>query len=267
MQVRRSAAKIMLPNLYIPELKIIGPVTVKPFGVLVALSILIGYWLAIQRAKRTGLDMQIFADCLFWALAGGFLGAHLFWAFFYNPQMIKDNPLVLLKIWEGISSFGGFFGGSLGVYFFFRRKNVDVIRYFEAIAFGFVPAWAIARLGCTIVFDHPGRPTDFILGMADGTGIVRHNLGFYEMLWTVVIVSVLYGLRNYRPFEGFQIVLVFFMYAPVRIFLDSLRVDDRTWGGFTPGQYFSVLLLALGVWLMVRGMRNARGQRSEFSGQ
>jgi phosphatidylglycerol:prolipoprotein diacylglycerol transferase len=103
--------------------------------------------------------------------------------------------------------------------------------------------------------------------MADGTGIVRHNLGFYEMLWTVVIVSVLYGLRNYRPFEGFQIVLVFFMYAPVRIFLDSLRVDDRTWGGFTPGQYFSVLLLALGVWLMVRGMRNARGQRSEFSGQ
>jgi phosphatidylglycerol:prolipoprotein diacylglycerol transferase len=114
MQVRRSAAKIMLPNLYIPELKIIGPVTVKPFGVLVALSILIGYWLAIQRAKRTGLDMQIFADCLFWALAGGFLGAHLFWAFFYNPQMIKDNPLVLLKIWEGISSFGGestFFSG------------------------------------------------------------------------------------------------------------------------------------------------------------
>ncbi|TNF45491.1 hypothetical protein EP232_05830 [bacterium] len=251
-------SETMLPNLYIPELKIIGPVTIKPFGVLVALSILIGYWLAIQRAKRTGLDMQVFGDSLFWALVGGFLGAHLFWVFFYNPHIIKDNPLVLLKIWEGISSFGGFFGGSLGVYVFFKKKNVDVISYFEAIAFGFVPAWAIARVGCTIVFDHPGKPTSFILGMADGAGVVRHNLGFYEMLWTVVIVVVLYGLRTYRPFEGFHIALVFFMYAPVRVFLDNFRVDDRTWGGFTPGQYFSVLLLALGVWLTIRGLANNR---------
>lgn len=260
-------SEVMLPNPYIPELKIIGPLTIKPFGVMVALSILLGYWLAVKRAKRTGLDMQIFADCLLWALAGGFIGAHLFWGVFYNPQLVRDNPLILLKIWEGISSFGGFFGGSLGVYFFFKRKKVDVVRYFEAISFGFVPAWAVARLGCTIVFDHPGRTTDFVLGMVDRTGVVRHNLGFYEMLWTVVIAAVLYGLRNYRPFEGFHIALVFFMYAPVRVFLDSLRVDDRTWMGYTPGQYFSVFLLALGVWLTIRGLKNARGQRSEIRDQ
>jgi phosphatidylglycerol:prolipoprotein diacylglycerol transferase len=250
----------MLPNLYIPELKIIGPVTLKPFGVLVATSILIGYWLAVRRARQTGLDMQIFADCLFWALAGGFLGAHIFWAVFYNPQLVKDNPFILLKVWEGISSFGGFFGGSLGVYVFFKKKKVDVVRYFEAIAFGFVPAWAIARLGCTIVFDHPGQVTGFVLGMADTAGVVRHNLGFYEMIWTVVIVASLYGLKNYRPFEGFHIVFVFFMYAPIRIFLDSLRVDDRTWGGFTPGQYFSALLIILGVWLTVKGLGKKRDQ-------
>lgn len=252
----------MLPNLYIPELRIVGPITLKPFGVLVAASILVGYWLAVQRAKRTGLDMQIFSDCLFWALAGGFIGAHLFWAAFYNPQLVSKNPLVLLKIWEGISSFGGFFGGSLGVYIFFRKKQVDVIKYFEAIAFGFVPAWAIARLGCTVVFDHPGRMTDFVLGMADTGGVVRHNLGLYEMLWTIAIAVILYGLSNFHPFEGFHVVLVFFLYAPARIFLDSLRVDDRTWAGFTPGQYFSILLLVLGIWLTVRGSGKAGGQRS-----
>jgi prolipoprotein diacylglyceryltransferase len=91
--------------------------------------------------------------------------------------------------------------------------------------------------------------------MADGSGIVRHNLGFYEALWTIVIAAVLYALRNYYPFRGFHFALVILLYSPVRFFFDTLRVADRTYMGFTPGQYFSVLLLVVGINFLLKGLK------------
>ena len=253
----------MVPNLSIPSLTIYGPIKIHPFGVLVAIALIAGYHLAIARAARVGLSTKTFADMAIWAVVVGFVVSHFFWALFYNFSQVRENPLILLMIWKGISSFGGFFGGALGAWLFLKWKGVDPLPYMETTLFGFVPAWAIARTGCTVAFDHPGRTTSFFLGMADRAGVVRHNLGFYEMLWTLVIVVVLYSLKDQRPFRGFHFVLVFLLYAPVRIFLDSLRVGDQTYWGYTPGQYFSVLLLFLGIFMLVRGLRERK--RAEFT--
>jgi phosphatidylglycerol:prolipoprotein diacylglycerol transferase len=247
----------MLPNLSIPSLTLFGPIQIHPFGVLVALALVVGYHLALARARKTGLDLKVFADAGISAIAIGFVVSHLFWAILYNYPLVSKNPLILVMIWKGISSYGGFFGGTFGGWIYLRRKKVPALPYLEAMLFGFVPAWAIARTGCTIAFDHPGRTTSFFLGMADGAGVVRHNLGLYEMLWTVAIAAVLYALKGYRPFKAFHISLVFLLYAPVRFYFDSLRVGDRTYLGYTPGQYFSVVVLVIGVWLLVRGIREA----------
>ena len=141
---------------------------------------------------------------------------------------------------------------------YLRRKGIGSLPYLEAMLFGFVPAWVVARMGCTTAFDHQGRRTDFFLGMADGAGVVRHNLGFYEVIWTIVIVAALYALRDYRPFRAFHISLVFLLYAPVRFYFDTLRIDDRTWFGFTPGQYFSVIVTGIGFFLLIQGIRRKK---------
>jgi phosphatidylglycerol:prolipoprotein diacylglycerol transferase len=255
----------MLPNLSIPSLTIYGPLKIHPFGVLVALALIIGYQIGISRARKNGLDLQIFADAGIWAIAVGFLVSHLFWAILYNHHLVKQNPLILLMVWKGISSYGGFFGGAFGAWIYLRRKGIPSLDYFAVMPFGVVPAWIIARLGCTIAFDHPGRTTTFFLGMADSAGVVRHNLGFYEMLWTAVIAAILYSFRNYRPFRAFHVTLIFLLYAPVRFFFDSLRVGDRTYGGFTPGQYFSVLVTGIGIYLLVRGLKEKSRVRSPES--
>jgi len=252
----------VLPNLSIPSLTIYGPIKIHPFGVLVAIALIAGYHLALARAAKTGLNTRTYADMAVWAVVIGFVVSHFFWALLYNFSLVRENPLILLMIWKGISSFGGFFGGAFGAWLFLKWKGVPPLPYMEVTLFGFVPAWAIARTGCTIAFDHPGRTTSFFLGMADRAGVVRHNLGFYEMLWTVVITIVLYALKDYRPFRGFHFALVFLLYAPVRIFFDSLRVGDQTYWGYTPGQYFSVIVLFLGIFILVRGLRERK--RTEF---
>ncbi len=243
----------MLPSLYIPPYKLFGYIPINPFGVLVALAVIVGFKIGRRRAVQTGLDPDIMADGMFWLLIVAFVMAHLVSDILYYPDEVRKNPLTLLAFWRGLSSYGGFIGGALGALVYFRWKKVPVLRYGEAVIFGLVHGWVIGRIGCTIVFDHPGRQTDFILAMADPSGVVRHNLGMYEMFLTLLLIIVLHATRNTRPFEGFQPALVMLLYAPARFLLDTLRVADTRYLGLTPGQYFSVLLMALALVWLIRG--------------
>lgn len=265
----------MLPHIHIPawhitDLPLLGPLTIEPFGVLVALALLLGYWLGRRRARNVGLDPDLCADAMWWAIVSGFVGAHLVSVLFYFPEQVAQNPLVLLYFWQGISSFGGIVGGTLGAYVFLRRWGASMRAYADAIVFGFVPGWILGRLGCTVVFDHPGLPTDFVLGMADSRGIVRHNLGLYEMLFALVLTVLLYVLRNKRPFVGFYCALLLLLYSPVRFMLDFLRVQrtgpnapgDQRYLGLTPGQYLAVATFAFGLWLVWSGLRERGKARS-----
>lgn len=256
----------MLPNLHIPPLPIAGPIAIEPFGLLVGSAVVCGYLLGRRRARRVGLDPEVCANGMVWGVLAGFVAAHLVAVVFYFPQRIVADPLSLLAIWDGLSSFGGFAGGILAAVLYFRRKRVAPLVYLESILFGMVPAWVLGRLGCTIVFDHPGAPTGFFLGMADRQGIVRHNLGFYEMLLAVALAVMLAVLRDRRPFAGFHLSLVALVYAPARFGLDFLRTTDRTWAGLTAAQYFCLALLVVAATLLVRGLRGAKPASLQASG-
>jgi len=225
---------------------------------LVCAAVLVGFELAFRRARQTGLDTRILINGSMWAVGVGFPISHWALVILYHPDRILDDPFTHLFLRTGLSSFGGLFGGLFGAFLYFRRKRVPFLPYIEAILFGFVPAWILGRLGCTFAFDHPGVPTDFFLGMADRTGTLRHNLGLYEMSWTIVMTAALYATRNARRFPGFHSALMIFLYAPVRFGLDFLRVDEKTYWGWTPAQYGCVALLILGIHLTVRGLRHPR---------
>lgn len=256
----------MLPSLYIPPHKLFGYVPIHPFGVLVALAVIVGFHLGRRRAGKIGLDPDIMADGMFWVLVAAFIMAHIVSDIFYYPEEVRKNPLTLLAVWRGLSSFGGFVGGALGALVYFRRKKEPFIRYGEALVFGLVPGWIIGRLGCTIVFDHPGYPTAFFLGMADPSGVVRHNLGMYEMLLAVFVTIVLYSIKNVRPFDGFHPAVVMLIYGPARFLLDTLRVSDRKYFGLTPGQHFSILMIAVAAVWIVRGFRKKKTGRNDEPG-
>ncbi len=256
----------MLPNLSLPEIKLYGPIGIYPFGVLAATAIVVGFFLARRRARRMGLDVEFCSGAVTWAVIVGLAFAHWFSALFYYPKEVLSDPLYLLKFWEGFSSFGGFAGGFLGAFVYLRRKHQPWLNYADAIVFGLAPAWIIGRLGCTIVFDHPGRESDFFLAMMDGQGVARHNLGFYEMLLAVVLTGLIYAMKDRRVFPGFHFALAIIIYSPARFFLDSLRVSDRTYWGLTPGQYFSVALFMVTTAGLLYGLSMRKRKPVSFKG-
>ena len=244
---------MMLPNLTIHPIRLFGGFAIQPFGMLVAAAVVTGFLLGKRRARATGLDPDLLADGMFWTALSAFIIAHLTSEIFYYPGDVARNPLTLLYFWRGLSSYGGFFGAFLGGVLYFRKKKVPVLKYAEAILFGFVPAWIIGRTGCTLVFDHPGVPSQFFLAMKDLSGVARHNLGFYEMLVAIAQTGILYRLKDYRPFDGFHFGIMMVIYGPIRFSLDFLRIADRTYLGLTPGQYFSVILFLIGARFLVKG--------------
>ena len=104
----------MVPYINIPSVKLFGLLPIQPFGVLVGVGIVIGYWLARARAKRVGLNPDHAGDAGVWGVVGGFVVGHWFSVIFYFPEQILENPLVLFAVWGGLSSFGGVVGGILG---------------------------------------------------------------------------------------------------------------------------------------------------------
>jgi phosphatidylglycerol:prolipoprotein diacylglycerol transferase len=129
----------------------------------------------------------------------------------------------------------------------------------DPVAFGLPLGWMFGRCGCFVVKDHPGIPTDFFLGVENyyESGVTRHDLGFYEILWSIACVAVFFVLAQRRRRPGFYVALLPVLYTPVRFFLDYLRAGvsengDIRYGGLTPGQYASAALLVVGVLLLIK---------------
>lgn len=258
-----TLAAIAFPQ---PPWKPFGPDSLElhPFGFLVGLGIVLGTIIAGKRAKVLGLSERVVADVALWAVIPGFIGAHLIHQIFYEPHEILDNPLILLEIWNGISSFGGFIGGTLGVLYYFRKhKELPFLPYADAIIFGFAFAWIFGRLGCTTAFDHPGLETDFFMGMeylgssAPGgvplKGKILHNLGWYEALWAMAMSLFFWTQRDKTRFKGWYLATFVVCYMPIRFAMDFLRVNDATYAGLTPAQWFAIVLMGLGIWLLKKG--------------
>jgi phosphatidylglycerol:prolipoprotein diacylglycerol transferase len=259
----------MAALLTIPWFKLEGftlpgtPLGVHPFGVLVALGVFSGLTLALRHARHNNIREDMVRELAGYVLVSGFLLGHLFTLVFYFPEKLLNEPWRVFLIWEDLSSFGGVFGSAAGAFYWSYTRKVPLAPLYDCLAYGFPLGWAFGRTGCFVVHDHPGRETDFFLGVADyqypGLSVVtRHDLGLYEVFWSLAVLALFLRLgRTSRPW-GLYTGLFALLYAPFRFGLDFLRVSDRTYGGLTPGQYASLASLGIALALFAHARRHGR---------
>ncbi len=237
-----------------------GPVTLHLFGLLVATGILAGIWLVYRRAREYRISEEEMSGAIAWDLGAGFFGAHVFEILFYTPERItNEGPFILLKFWDGISSYGGFFGAVLGLTYYFHRLKKPWLVHADILLQGLVVGWVFGRLGCTLAHDHIGILTDFFLAFKYPDG-ARHNLGFYEFLLTLFVLLPTCVLLNKRHLPGLCLAVVSMIYAPVRFGLDFLRATDKAnsdirYFGLTPAQYACIGVFIYGLFLLRRVLK------------
>jgi len=258
----------MIPYIHIPSLDL-KIVVIEPFGICVATGILLGFYSMKRRAARVGLDPEEAHTMAIWTLLAGFTVAHIVSMVFYFPERLRQKPWEILFIWAPISSMGGFLGAFIGSFWYARRKKLNYLAYADVIVWGLVPGWVLGRLGCSLAHDHPGARSDFFLAVQYPGG-ARHDLGFYEFLFTLLVLLPVTRLLGKKKLpDGFLLLLVSLLYAPVRFGFDFLRsrdfgnIDPRYFG-LTAAQWLTIALFLAGVYLMVLVIR--RGRRVEPSG-
>lgn len=244
-----------------------GPFTLHPFGILVALAIFTGMWFVQRRGDELGLDPLRVAELVTVTVIAIFVGSHLFEILAYQPERVLRDPLVLLRIWDGIASFGGLLGLLTAAFWFHVRGRLSFFTSTDILMWGGVHAWILGRLGCSIAHDHPGLFTDAWFSVRwpvnhpdqalNVHGLPgRHDLGLLEFLFTFLMLGILYLTHRrwgWRP--GFTTGVVFVTYAPVRFGMDFLRAVDRRYLYLTPAQYGSLAMLAAGLFLLWRYSR------------
>jgi phosphatidylglycerol---prolipoprotein diacylglyceryl transferase len=237
------------------------PPSIKPFGTLVALGVYLGSVVATRHAKQRGLDTKKMGEFIFWVVGLGFVGGHVLDAIFYNPERVARDPLYLFKLWDGLSSYGGFIGAIVGALAWRASRKEKILPYCEMVNSAFPLAWVFGRAGCSVAHDHPGRLSDawYAVRYPMGDGVIgRFDLGLYECLLTIPLAVAFALLWRQKPRPlGYFTGIMCVAYAPVRFFLDFLRAEeggvanaDPRYGGLTPAQWACFGLLALGIYFL-----------------
>lgn len=230
----------MIPYLELQAVEL-GPVVLQPYGIIMLVGVVVGVWVTLLHARRTDLEPQTVRSALGWVIIGAFVGAHLFEVLAYQPERVAADPLLLLRLWEGQASTGGFIGSVSALLLYAAARRLPPGRLADVVTLGLLPGWFFGRMGCYVAHDHPGHRTDFLLAVAYPGG-ARHDLGFYEMLLAALLFALFEWVRRRTETPGRVALLIAAAYAPARFGLEFLRDGERRYGALTPAQIVCVLL-------------------------
>ena len=242
-----------------PELFRIGDYPVTSFGVMVAVGALVGLSV-FRRELRFSRLPEAAADSAVWGLFGGLVGAKLFWVF---ESLGDDAFFDLLFSRGGLTWYGGLVGGvGVGIAVLVRQK-VPLVAALAAATPALAVGHLLGRIGCFLVGDDYGRPTDLPWGVAFPEGLPPtvvpvHPTQLYEAVCLGVIAWLL--MRWRRRGAGDMVVLSRYLLLAglTRFAIEFVRINERVWFNLTTAQLVALALVAIGVGMLSGRSRPAR---------
>lgn len=246
-----------------PVLLAAGPVTIRWYGVMISVALVLGTVLAVREAARRGIHENDLLHVTVWAVPFGLLGARLFhvvdaWKYY------ATYPLQILALQEGgLDLYGGLVGGIAGGLWAARQKGLPSWKLLDVAAPSLILGQAVGRVGCFINGDHQGLPTSLPWATSyvnpaslaiDSTP--RHPAQLYELLYDLVVFALLLALRPRLKREGLLFLAYAALYSFGRFWISAFREDAPFLTGLKEAQVISVAVLLvampLGVYLWRR---------------
>jgi phosphatidylglycerol:prolipoprotein diacylglycerol transferase len=236
-----------------PILFRIGDFEITSFGALVALAALVGLWVFRRELRRSNLPDSA-ADAALAGIFGGVAGGKLLWV----AEHLNEGPFLdLLLSRGGMSWFGGFAGGLLAGIAVMRMRGLRVVSVLAAATPALAIGHAIGRIGCLLVGDDYGYPTDLPWGIAFPQGLpptdVRvHPTMIYEALALVPVAWLLIRLRR-RSIPDLVVVGAYLvMTGIIRFGIEFMRINERVAGPLSVAHIAALLAVAVGAVVLAR---------------
>ncbi len=260
------------------------------------IGIFLGWRLAVLATRRADLwprnqsplEPVQAEDLMTWIVFGVILGGRLGYVIFYEPSKYIDDPVSILKVWQGGMSFhGGFLGVVFTAYLFFKRNHVPYASGADLLALCTPIGLLLGRIANFINAELWGRATEMPWGVAfpgeaaqacgQLSGLcARHPSQLYEavlegLLLGMILIFVAFrknGLKRPGLISG----LFFAGYGIARYMVEFFRQPDAQFQsvtnpvgyafqfgdyGLTMGQSLSLPMIILGIALIITALRRA----------
>src|SRR5687767_9749391 len=175
-----------------------GPVEIRWYGIMMALSMMVAAWIAATLLKKSGRNGELVWDGLVWIILAGVIGARLIYVL-TNLDDYRGLPLWhMIAVWEGGLSFhGGIIAGMLATWAYFKDKGIPFVEIMDSFAPGVSLGVMLVRVGNFMNGDILGYKWDgpwamnfpndeFHLGQPAGTIVLRHPTEIYGLLVGVI---------------------------------------------------------------------------------
>lgn len=243
-----------------PVLFRIGSFEVTSFGVLVAVAALVGIWLFSRELARSGLPRNA-VDAAIAGVIGGLIGAKLLW----TVEFMNERPLAeLLFSRGGLSWFGGLIGGVGTGLWTLRRRRIPLVPALAAATPALAAGHAIGRVGCFLVGDDYGRPSDLPWAVAFPQGLPPtevpvHPTQLYEAIALAGISAMLIRWRRRGAPDLFVLGRYLVLAGLTRFLIEFIRVNAQLLGPLTLAHLISLILVGIGAATLFRHRTGING--------
>ncbi len=239
-----------------PVLFHLGGFEITSFGVMVAVGALVGLWVFNRELQRAGLPESAL-DAAVAGVIGGMAGAKLLWTLEHHGEA----PAVdLLLSRGGMSWFGGFAGGILAGLTVMHRKRLPIVAVLAAATPALAIGHAIGRVGCFLVGDDYGRPTQLPWGVAFPLGLPPtivpvHPTQLYEAAALLPLAWFLVRLRRSGRPDGYVLGAYLMLAGIIRFLIEFIRIDVRVVGILSVAHLASLGAIVCGLAILLRARR------------
>lgn len=225
----------------------LGPFSIHFFGVMIALAIIAGYFLASKEAKRKNLNVDIVTSLVLYSVLGGIIGARLGYVFFYNPQYYFTNPLEIIFINSGgLSIHGGIIGGILTGFIYAKINKVPIWATADTVVPALILGQAIGRIGCDVFGIPMAEP--YFWGVENNNALL-HPAQVYEFTLDYLLFGYLWLKRLNIKYNGQLLVNYLLIFPFIRSFVELFRDNPTVWGGLSISHLLSITIFISGILL------------------
>lgn len=224
-------------------------ITVRWYGIILAIGIISGLIYALRESERVGLDENIILDLVIFAIPAGIIGARLYYVIF-NWGYYSKEPLQILNIrGGGLAIHGTLIAAVITTVIYTRVKGIDFWTLADVASPGLILGQAIGRWGNFINEEAHGVPTGLPWGiMVDGVKV--HPTFLYESLWDVSVFLTLIWYSKKKKMKGNIFLLYLILYSIGRFFVEGLRTDSLMLGNIRVARLISVGLVIISGFFM-----------------
>jgi len=241
----------------------LGVISLRWYGLLIAVAVFIGIWLSQRLARQRQLDPDVIADLAIWLVIGAIPAARLYYVAF-NWAYYQEHLDQVVQIWRGgIAIHGAILGGMAAMALFTYWRRLSFWQIGDVIVPSLILGQAIGRWGNFFNSEAFGAPTDlpwklYIPAHHRPPGLLAeayyHPTFLYESLWNLAVFALLlwlFGQPRYQK-PGTLLLTYAIAYSLGRFWIEGLRLDSLMLGSLRVAQVVSLAWIALGVWGLFR---------------